>query len=211
MIDCNFCQLKFPNVHQYNKHQACHSDIKDFTYYCKVKDCGQSFVNFFKFRRHNNRLHKKFLIAEHNVKDVLSCRQCNFRSKNIVYLKNHLVKHLNNGTKVHCPFFSCKESYNLYTKNSFKIHLSRYHKNRKNVINNDIENESPIKNDEVNDPLFQTCDLMSVNAMEVEDLNALEENISDVDELDNESISKKLGKLYLSLSSIHAASEIVIQ
>lgn len=91
MISSNFCKLKFLKVHLYNKQQAFHArKNRNLTLVCKVENCEKTFLSLPKSQNHNSKMHKRLLLSEKNVSNLIFCRHCKFKTKNVEFLKTHL-------------------------------------------------------------------------------------------------------------------------
>ena len=125
MFACRYCDLKFGNILQYNKHFRIHRNLKDLEISCLYPDCKVKCKTYISFQQHILRFHKIFK----NNYGKCKYHGCSYSCRNVNLMKKHYSNHASIGDKnIICSYCSNIKS-EFSNINAYRVHLSRCHRN----------------------------------------------------------------------------------
>lgn len=134
---CTVCPSSFNSVAGYAKHQELHAIKKNFMFPCF--ECGMDMVSVNAFKVHFSRFHSNvpadnpapgrddiFADVLHDATFKCTLITCQETCRTSRLLKGHMVKHLQNGHVISCPFQPCQNKFSKVS--TFRTHMSQYHR-----------------------------------------------------------------------------------
>lgn len=203
---CPLCNHVSRSVRSYVNHSLLHSNeyrriIKCPIVRCKRKLSSYTGLKAHMYRDHQERTSKsdaKFLTLSPYMKLQCKTLLCKKDCDGIKDLLKHLREHINDGTRVECPFNQCSKMFSKTT--TFKSHISRYHKYQ-------ASKDLPTEMFHSSNPDRMSLEVPSTSNETYDTEGASDEEIQTTDEL----FLKNLALFYLKLTSKYLLPASVIQ
>jgi len=131
MLKCQMCNLTFPSIFLYNKHQAFHKNIPNLQITCFFRGCEKQFNRYFNFKKHILRWHSTDCNKQIDV--IYRCKEkdCNVCFTNRRDFNRHLYRHVKqNKIGMYCGYPACFNKPLFKTVTSYAVHICRQHSNK---------------------------------------------------------------------------------
>ena len=137
LLACGICKFKTYQSKLYVGHYRLHKNTPNLNFPCGFPKCTRTFRTFSAFQSHVGRNHN-VLTAEPRSNSLLfsgysyscSVSHCSQKCSTVKELLMHIRQHLKSKTNVVCPFRECGKHFSGVTVNTFKSHVSRFHRNQ---------------------------------------------------------------------------------
>lgn len=130
---CPHCNHVSRSIRNYGNHCLLHSNEYRRAISCPLGGCRRKFFSYTALKTHiyrdherRSKNHEKNLALSLHMKLQCKTLLCQHVCDGIKDLLNHLRQHMDDGTKVQCPFNQCSKMFSK--KTTFSVHISRYHK-----------------------------------------------------------------------------------
>ena len=186
---CNLCKKKMSTIQLYLLHCRRHSGLPSRTLKCGVQNCLKKFSHYRSLACHVSQSHKRHRKEELQrgmqavaIPVVCPVVLCQKKCKDSKELFSHFQEHFSHDQAVDCPFSKCNGIFRSRT--SFKMHVSRYHRDWQHSDMKEICFE--------NEPVGQetSCSLDHHSDDSDADVGLEGNNDPDVEEMRSEIISK---------------------
>jgi len=149
MFTCSRCvnEASFTDLRKLLTHiTLCHAHEPNFYYSCTVRnggqDCSKSCKSVAAYKLHVYREHRDLLSVsrESQTPGKICCPSCGTKLDSLLSLSAHYRTHCDMGHKVVCVIRGCNDEFSVYS--SYTSHMSRLHRNDKNINNQYVHNDS---------------------------------------------------------------------
>ena len=211
MLSCTLCTSKFKSIIKYIQHQKFHSSTLGTNIPCAYQTCKIKSRNYESFKQHLFRYHSKNKLCKFE--------SCDYKRINSKKWKRHHDEHNDKRDNYIC-FEYCKIQKRFYNTYSYRVHVSRNHRDidentfclpENQQLNENYENQC-LDNVNTQDNMQQT-EYSPDNLFEsILTHNNIQPSLQSSSNIDFHNVaSKTFFQMYLKLSTKHFVTEPIIQ